>query len=113
MHPTVPNTNAANTGQGDSSDEYRDDHAFHLQSLAAAYQQDQQVNRQIAIMNLNMQAIQAGLTSAWEVTLYPVNGNPNPPRWVVTLGRNSEIATQEALQQNPGYISGPVRRVSR
>ncbi len=86
---------------------------FDFRRQAAAYQHDQQVNQQIAIMNLNMQAIQAGLTSAWEVTLYPIAGNPNPPRWVVTLGRNSDIATQLALQQNPGYVSGPVRRVSR
>jgi hypothetical protein len=47
------------------------------------------------------------------VTLYPVAGNPSPPRWVVMLGRNSEIATQLALQQNPGFFSGPVRKVSR
>jgi hypothetical protein len=93
--------------------EKRDDHAFRLQSLAASYQQDQQIKRQVAIMNMNMQAIQAGLTSAWEVTLYPARGNPNPPRWVVMLGRNSLEATNAALQQNPGYISGPVRRISR
>ena len=97
------------TVQGDY--DKQDDYAFRLQAQAAAYHHDQQVNQQIAIMNLNMQAIQAGLTSAWEVTLYPVAGNPNPPRWVVTLGRNSDIATQLALQQNPGYVSGPVRRV--
>jgi hypothetical protein len=90
-----------------------DEHELRLQSLAAAYQQNQEVNRQIALMNLNMQAIQAGLTSAWEVTLYPVSGNPYPPRWVITMGRNSEVATQIALQENPGFVSGPVRRVSR
>jgi hypothetical protein len=100
--------------QGDTAPDYTDpnEHQLRLQSLAAAYQQNQQVNQQIAIMNLNMQAIQAGLTSAWEVTLYPGPGNPYPPRWVVTMGRNSEIATQIALQQNPGFVPGPVRRVS-
>jgi hypothetical protein len=100
--------------QPQSASEYVDpnEHQLRLQSLAAAFQQNQQINQQIAIMNLNMQAIQAGLTSAWEVTLYPAAGNPNPPRWVVTLGRNSEIATQIALQENPGFFPGPVRRVS-
>lgn len=93
--------------------EKRDDHAFRLQSLAASYQRDQQVQRQVAMMNLNMQAIQAGLTSAWEVTLYPGSGNPNPPRWVVTIARNSLDATNQALRQHPGYVSGPVRRISR
>lgn len=94
--------------------EYTDpnEHQLRLQSLAAAYQQDRQIQQQIAMMNLNLQAIQAGLTSAWEVTLYPGPGNPFPPRWVVTMGRNSEIATQIALQQNPGFIPGPVRRIS-
>ena len=52
----------------------QDDQAFHLQSLAAAYQRDQQVNQRIAMMNMNMNAIQAGITSAWEVTLYPNQG---------------------------------------
>ncbi|MCP4941938.1 MAG: hypothetical protein GY924_08165 [Planctomycetaceae bacterium] len=91
----------------------QDDQAFHLQSLAAAYQRDQQVNQRIAMMNMNMNAIQAGITSAWEVTLYPNQGNPYPPKWVVTYGRNSLIATQEALRGNPGYYAGPVRKVSR
>lgn len=101
-------------GQQESAPVYTDpnEHQIRLQSLAAAYQQDQQINRQIAMMNLNMQAIQSGLTSAWEVTLYPGPGNPYPPRWVVTMGRNSEIATQIALQQNPGFVPGPVRKVS-
>ncbi|HBV65148.1 MAG TPA: hypothetical protein DEF45_19235 [Rhodopirellula sp.] len=91
----------------------QDDQAFHLQSLAAAYQRDQQVNQRIAMMNMNMNAIQAGITSAWEVTLYPNQGNPYPPKWVVTYGRNSLIATQEALRGNPGYYAGPVRKISR
>lgn len=56
----------------------RDDHAFRLESLAATHLLNQQINHQIALMDLNMQAIQAGLTSAWEVTLYPVPGNPHP-----------------------------------
>jgi hypothetical protein len=89
-----------------------DDHAFRLESLAATYQQNENIKQQIAIMNLNMQAIQAGITSAWEVTLYPGPGNPYPPRWVVALGRNSLEATQNALMQNPGFVDGPVRRIS-
>jgi len=92
--------------------EQRDDHAFRLEALAAAYSKNQQMDRQIALMNLNLQAIRAGLTSAWEVTLYPVPGNPNPPRWVVMPGRNSAQATAAALKNNPGFVAGPVRRVS-
>ncbi|MBN2296466.1 MAG: hypothetical protein JXM70_28815 [Pirellulales bacterium] len=94
-------------------DDYRrrDDHAFRLEALAAASMQNQRNMQQIATMNLNMQAIQGGLTSAWEVTLYPMSGNPSPPRWVVMPGRNSAQATTAALRQNPGFTAGPVRRV--
>lgn len=93
--------------------EQRDDLAFRLEAYAAAHLRNQKISHQIALMNLNVQAIQAGLTSAWEVTLHPVAGNPRPPRWVVVLGRDSREATVAALQQNPGYVAGPVRRVSR
>lgn len=104
----------ATSGNERAAQNYKqDDQAFHLQSMAAAYQRNQNINQRIAMMNLNMQAIQSGLTSAWEVTLYPNAGNPYPPKWVVTYGRNSLIATQEALRSNPGYRAGPVRKVSR
>lgn len=92
--------------------EQRDDHAFRLEAYASARQQNEQINQQIAMMNLNMQAIQAGLTSAWEVTLRPMPGNPSPPRWVVVPGRDSREATMNAIQQNPGFVAGPVRKVS-
>ena len=97
--------------EGDSEMD-ADDHSFRLQSLAAAYQKDQKINQQIAVMNLNMQAIQAGIVSAWEVTLYPAAGYNYPPRWVVVTARNSLQATQMARAQNPGYVDGPVRKIS-
>lgn len=91
----------------------RDDRAFQLESLAAAYVKNQEINRQIAVMNLNLQAINAGLTSTWEVTLYPAPGNPSPPQWVLMLGRDSAQAAAAALANNPGFVVGSVRRVSR
>jgi hypothetical protein len=90
----------------------RDDHAFRLQSLAAEYSQNRKIDRQIALMQLNMQAIGAGLTSAWEVTLFPGPGNPRPPQWVVVPGRNSAQAQATAVEHNPGFVAGPARRVS-
>lgn len=93
--------------------ERRAEEAFRLQSRLAAYYRDKQIERQIAIVDLNLQAIQSGLTSAWEVTLYPKPGTPYPPRWVVVPARNSDQATQTALVQNPGFFAGPVRRISR
>ena len=86
-------------------------HTFLLQSLAAARHHDAQVQREIAVMQLQLQAVQAGLTSLWEVTLYPAAGQGGPPLWVVMPGRDSRDA-DAALQQNPGFTAGPVRRVA-
>lgn len=102
---------AANT---ESDHEAQDDESFRLQSMAAAMQQQERaIDRQIAVANLGMNAINAGVTSLWEVTLYPGPGNMGSPGWVVVPGRNSEEAKFNALQQNPGYVPGPIRRVSR
>jgi Rad3-related DNA helicase len=89
----------------------QDVHAFLLRTLAAARHRDKQVQREIAMMQLKLQAVQAGVTSLWEVTLYPAAGQGGPPQWVVMPGRNSRDATAAALQQNPGFVAGPVRRV--
>lgn len=96
-------------------DEYQrqQEESFRLQTEAAMQKQNAKTDRQIALANLQLQAIQAGITSAWEVTLYPVAGNPSRPKWVMVTGRNSAEATQNALKQNPGFTAGPVRRVSR
>jgi hypothetical protein len=92
--------------------ETRAHHAFLLQSLAAARHRDALVQREIAQMQLQLQAVQAGLTSLWEVTLYPAAGQGGPPLWVVMPGRDSRQATAAALSANPGYMAGPVRRVA-
>jgi hypothetical protein len=94
------------------SQEYQNQQTLMVQAAAAARQQNEQVNRQIAMMQLNLQAVQAGVTSLWEVTLYPAAANVGPPLWVVMPGRNSAQATAAALGNNPGYAAGPVRRVS-
>lgn len=84
-----------------------------LRALAAARQQDQEVTQQIARLQLAMQSVTAGVTSLWEVTLYPGPGVAGTPLWVVVPGRDSRVATNNALTRNPGYTAGPVRRVSR
>lgn len=83
-----------------------------LQSLAAAQRNDAKVTQQIARLQLGLQAVEAGVTSLWEVTLYPGRGVAGPPLWVVVPGRDSRVATASALKRNPGYVAGPVRRVS-
>jgi hypothetical protein len=98
--------------EAENESQMREQHAFMVQAAAAARQQSEQMNRQIAMMQLNLQAVQAGVTSLWEVTLYPAAANVGPPLWVVMPGRNSAQATAAALSNNPGYAPGPVRRVS-
>lgn len=93
--------------------ETQNDESFRLQSMAAAMQRERAIDREIAVANLGMNAINAGVTSLWEVTLYPANGNMAAPGWVVVPGRNSEQAKFNALQRYPGFVAGPIRRVSR
>jgi hypothetical protein len=102
--------------QGKKYDE-QENESFLLQSAAAARRENEQLRRQIALMQLNMQqletlqAVEAGLTSLWEVTLYPAGGNAGTPLWVVTPGRNSAEATAQALAQNAGYVAAGARKV--
>lgn len=86
--------------------------SYELQALAAARQQDAEVSHRIGRLQLGLQAVQSGVTSLWEVTLYPGRGVNGPPQWVVAPGRDSRAATAYALNQHPGYVAGPVRRVS-
>ena len=90
----------------------RADSSFRLQSLAAAHQRDRQVNQQIAQTQLLLQAVQAGVTSIWEVMLYPPRPGAGMPQSVVVYGRNSRDAKNAALRQFPGFTVGPIRRVS-
>lgn len=86
---------------------------FLLQSQAQAYQQDRKIDREIAMMQLQLQAYQAGIFDLWEVRLFPQRGTAGPPLCVVVPGRDSRSAVAQALQLNPGYSAGPVSRVSR
>ncbi|QDV78360.1 hypothetical protein K2D_19670 [Planctomycetes bacterium K2D] len=94
----------------DNYDQRQDD-AFKLQSLAAAYHRDREIEGHIAITQINLQAVQAGVTSVWEVMLYPQSARVGPPVLVVSYGRNSRDATYAALAQYPDYTAGPVRKV--
>jgi hypothetical protein len=86
---------------------------FRLETLAAAHLRNQEIKQQIALIDLNLHAVRAGLTSVWEVTLFPEPGNPYPPQWLLMPGRDSAQATAAALRANPGFTASAVRRVSR
>jgi hypothetical protein len=89
----------------------RSNQDFLLQSLMAARQRDQQIQQQIAQVQLD-QAIFAGATSLWEVTLYPGHGVAGSPVWVTEAGINSQQASAAAMQKYPGYVRGAVRKVA-
>jgi hypothetical protein len=91
----------------------REQESFLLQSQTQAYKQDQMANRQIAMMQLQMQGYQAGLYDLWEVCLYPGRGVNASPIVVVVPGRDSRSAAAKAVQLNPGFVAGAVGKVSR
>lgn len=82
-----------------------------LQSQAQEYQQDRKRMEQIALMQLELQAFDAGLFSLWEVQLLPARGGR--PFIAVVPGRNSEDAARAALTRNPGYTVGGIARIRR
>ncbi|MCU0717182.1 MAG: hypothetical protein MUD03_13750 [Pirellula sp.] len=85
---------------------------LYLQSQAMAMQQQQQEMMKIAKLQLLMTSVAAGVTDMWEVYLYPPNGMFGYPISVVVPARNSADASAIALQRNPGFVLGPVRRIS-
>lgn len=82
-----------------------------LQSQAQEYQLDRKRSQQIALMQLELQAFDAGLFSLWEVQLLPARGGR--PFIAVVPGRNSEDAARAALTRNPGYTVGGIARIRR
>jgi hypothetical protein len=103
---------AQGASDAEKSAEEQRQYALYLQSQAAAYQQSQEEMAQIARLQLQMTAVAAGVTSMWEVFLYPPPGVPGFPISVVLMARNSDEASQMALINNPGYIRGPVRKMA-
>lgn len=84
-----------------------------LRTRANQRQQVEAAQLQVAKLQLGMSAVATGVTSLWEVTLYPGPGVRGTAQWVVVPGRDSRVAQANAVAQYPGYTVGPVRRVSR
>ena len=84
-----------------------------LQTQAQGFQDGQSQTNQLLKMQLQLQAVQAGLFSLWEVMLYPNPGTGGWPLYVVVPGRDSRQAAIAAMEKNPGYTVGPIVRVSR
>lgn len=95
----------------DDAQQQQADQQLLLQAQAQQYQQDQKRNQQIALMQLELQAFDAGLFSLWEVQLLPTAGGR--PFIAVVPGRNSDDAARMALNRNPGYTIGGIARIRR
>jgi hypothetical protein len=87
--------------------------SFLLQSQAQAYQRDREASQQIATMQLEMTAYEAGLFDLWEVAMSPGPGVRGQPLMVVVPARDSRAAAQEASRRHPGFVPGAAVRVSR
>jgi hypothetical protein len=73
----------------------------------------EQQRQQIQMMQLGLLAVNAGITSLWEVTMAPGRGVYGRPMKVVVPANNSGEAKRAALQRYPGYIAGPSKQISR
>lgn len=92
-------------------DAQKADQQILLQSEAQEYQLDRKRSQQIALMQLELQAFDAGLFSLWEVELIPPRGGRR--FLAVVPGRNSNDAARAALTKNPGYTVGAIARIRR
>jgi hypothetical protein len=91
----------------------QEEHSFLLRSQVQATQEQTEQMKQIAQVQLQLQAYDAGLFDLWEVALYPPQGSFGQPMSVVVPGRDSRQAAEAALQQYPNYAVGPIARVRR
>lgn len=85
--------------------------ALMLSSAARAYQQDQAYKNQAQMMQLDLLAIDAGVTDLWEVLLVPRNPYVYPFT-VVVSARDSATAQAVAAGRYPGYVVDATRKLA-
>ena len=98
--------------QAEQAQEQQRQQELYLQSQAASFQQNQQEMLKIAKLQLMMNSVSAGVVDLWEVMLYPPFGVNAYPISVVVPARNSADASVIAIQRNPNYRLGPIRKVA-
>ncbi|MBL8812725.1 MAG: hypothetical protein JNM43_21345 [Planctomycetaceae bacterium] len=87
--------------------------SFLAQAQANALQQQQQeANQRIQMMQLEMLAVNAGITRIWEVQLIPKPGVPARPMSVVVSANSSLEAVNQAAAKYPGFTTGMSRQIS-
>lgn len=97
----------------DQDAQRREDFLMQQESLQyQAMQRREQQHQQMEVLKLNLLAAGTGVTSIWEVALVPRQGMWGRPTTVVVSARNSQQAAQLALQMYPGFVVGPIRKLS-
>lgn len=86
--------------------------AAHHQQQQRQQQQAQAQRQQIEMMKLGLLAVDAGITSVWEVAMMPGRGVAGRPMTVVVPAQNSQAAKVAAMRKYPGYVAGAVRQIS-
>lgn len=94
-------------------DEMRQQYALSLQAEAVANRRNEEEQRQVQLLQLQLAGYQAGLFALWEVALFPPQGVAGMPVRVVVPGRDSRQAMVAAKAQYPNYRVGPAVKVSR
>jgi len=88
-----------------------------LRAEADEYQRSkeakEQENKRIQMMQLGLLAVNAGVTSLWEVSMAPGRGVYGRPMKVVVPANTSADAKRAAMQRYPGYVTGTLRQMSR
>lgn len=85
--------------------------ALMLSSAARAYQQDQAFKNQAQMLQLEMLAVDAGVTDLWEVLLIPRNPYAYPFT-VVVPARDSATAQAAAAARYPGFEVDATRKLA-
>lgn len=67
--------------------------------------------RKLTMFEMQLEAVDAGVTDMWEVALYPPDGH-DYPRTVIVTGENSRVARLRAKREFPDWRVGPVRKRS-
>jgi len=112
LQPSWDKWQAAEGAEEEKQEQQRQN-SLYLQSQAAAYQQQHNEMMQIARLQLQLSAVNVGVVDIWEVFLYPPVGVMAYPMTVVVTATNSDFAARIAMQNNPGFTVGPIRKVSR
>lgn len=99
-----------------SKEEERHRESFLAEASAAEYQRNREAeartNQQIQLMQLELMAVNAGITNVWQVQLFPRPGVRARPMVVVVPAGNSAQASALAVQKYPGFVPGAVRQMN-